>query len=80
MRQASFDNHTTTDDHLMHITGVAEDQTGAKFYYTKNSWGTKDKKYGGYWYLSLPYIRLKTIAIMVHKNAIPSEIKIKLGM
>ena len=80
MRQETFNNHTTTDDHLMHITGIAEDQTGAKFYYTKNSWGTKDKKYDGYWYLSTPYVELKTIAIMVHKNAIPAEIKTKLGM
>ncbi len=80
MRQGTFDNHTTTDDHLMHITGIAEDQTGAKFYYTKNSWGTTDRKYGGYWYMSLPYMQLKTIAIMVHKNTIPAEIKNKLGL
>ena len=79
MRQAAFDNHTTTDDHLMHITGLAKDQTGAKFYYTKNSWGTKDKKYNGWWYLSEPYVRLKTIAIMIHKNAVPAEIRTKLG-
>jgi bleomycin hydrolase len=59
----------------MHITGIAEDQTGAKFYYTKNSWGTRIKKYGGYWYMSQPYVRLKTIAIMVHKDAIPVDIK-----
>ncbi len=80
MRQESFDNYTTTDDHLMHITGLAKDQNGAKFYYTKNSWGTKDKKYDGYWYMSEPYVRLKTIAIMVHKDAVPAEIKNKLGM
>ncbi|MBI1936978.1 MAG: aminopeptidase [Ignavibacteriales bacterium] len=79
MRQATFDNHTTTDDHLMHITGLAKDQTGAEFYYTKNSWGTKDKKYNGWWYLSEPYVRLKTIAIMIHKNAVPAEIRTKLG-
>lgn len=79
MRQESFDNYTTTDDHLMHITGLAKDQTGAKFYYTKNSWGTKDRKYNGYWYMSEPYVRLKTIAIMVHKNAVPAEIRNKLG-
>lgn len=78
MRQATFDNQTTADDHLMNITGIAHDQTGAKFYITKNSWGTKDKKYGGYWYLSGPYVRLKTIAIMVHKSAIPPDIKAKL--
>lgn len=80
MRQESFDNHTTTDDHLMHLTGIAKDQNGTKFYYTKNSWGTKDKKYDGYWYMSEQYVRLKTIAIMIHKDAIPSEIKTKLGL
>ncbi len=80
MRQETFDNHTTTDDHLMHLTGIAKDQTGAKFYYTKNSWGIKDKKYDGYWYMSVPYVRLKTIAIMVHKDAIPAELKTKLGI
>jgi len=80
MRQETFDNYTTTDDHLMHLTGIAADQTGAKFYYTKNSWGTKDKKYDGYWYMSLPYVKLKTIAIMVHKDAVPAEIKTKIGL
>lgn len=80
MRQESFDNHTTTDDHLMHITGIAKDQNGNKYYYTKNSWGTKDKNYGGYWYVSEQYIRLKTIAIMVHKDVIPADLKTKLGL
>lgn len=80
MRQETFDNQTTTDDHLMHIVGLAKDQNGTKYYYTKNSWGTKDKKYGGYWYMSESYTRLKMIAIMVHKNAIPQEIKSKLGL
>lgn len=79
MRQETFDNRTTTDDHLMHITGLAKDQNGSKFYYTKNSWGTKDKKYDGYWYMSEPYVRLKTIAIMVHKDAMPAEIRTRLG-
>lgn len=80
MRQATFDNHTTTDDHLMHLTGTAKDQNGTKYYYTKNSWGTKDKKFDGYWYMSEPYVRLKTVAIMIHKDAVPQEIKTKLGL
>lgn len=80
MRQETFDNQTTTDDHLMHITGMAKDQRGYKFYYVKNSWGTKDKKYDGYWYMSEIYIRLKTIAIMVHKDAVPAWLKNKLKM
>jgi len=80
LRQKSFDDYTTTDDHLMHITGLAKDQAGTKFYYTKNSWGTKDKKYDGFWYMSEPFVRLRTVAIMVHKDAIPKEIREKLGL
>lgn len=80
MRQETFDNQATTDDHLMHITGMAKDHRGYKFYYVKNSWGTKDKKYNGYWYMSEIYIRLKTVAIMVHKDAIPGWLKNKLKM
>lgn len=80
MRQSTFDNYTTTDDHLMHLTGLAKDQNGTKYYYTKNSWGTKDKKYDGYWYMSESYVRLKTVAIMIHKSAIPPDIKTKLGL
>ncbi|KAF0142855.1 MAG: aminopeptidase C [Stygiobacter sp.] len=80
MRQETFDNQTTTGDHLMHITGMARDQRGYKFYYVKNSWGTKDKKYDGYWYMSEIYARLKTVAIMVHKNAVPAWLKNKLKM
>lgn len=80
MRQETFDNQTTTDDHLMHIVGLAKDQYGTKYYYTKNSWGTKNKKYNGYWYISESYARLKMIAIMVHKDAVPKDIKEKLKL
>jgi len=79
MREETFNNFQTTDDHLMHLTGIAEDQQGTKFYYTKNSWGTK-YKYGGYWYLSESFVKLKTIAIMVHKDALPEVIKTRLGI
>lgn len=80
MRQKAFDNFDVTDDHLMHLVGVAENQNETKFYLTKNSWGTKDKKYDGYWYMSENYVRLKTVAIMVHVESIPKEIRKKLGV
>jgi len=79
LRQKEFDNFQTTDDHLMHIVGLAKDQRGTEYFYTKNSWGTK-RGYEGYWYMSESYVRLKTIAIMVHKNAIPQKIREKLGI
>lgn len=79
LRELTFNNYTTTDDHLMHITGIAHDQNNTKFYYTKNSWGT-DQTNGGFIYLSAPYVKLKTVAIMVHKNAIPKEIAQKMKL
>lgn len=79
MRLESFNDFSTTDDHLMHITGLATDQAGTKFWLTKNSWGITGK-YAGYWYMSDAYTKYKMIAIMVHKNAIPKDIKSKLGI
>jgi len=77
MRTRTFDNFSTTDDHLMHIVGLAHDQKGTKFYLTKNSGGS-DRPYQGYVYLSRSFFRLKTTAVMIHKDALPSEIKDKL--
>ena len=80
MRQTEFDNFQTTDDHGMHFTGIAKDQNGNKYYYVKNSWGTDGSPYKGYFYASEAYVRLKTMDIMVHKNAIPKDIRKKLGI
>jgi bleomycin hydrolase len=79
-REAGYDNRQTTDDHLMHVTGIAKDQNGTKYYITKNSWGAERKSYGGYLNMSENYVRAKTISILVNKNAIPPEIKTKLGI
>lgn len=79
MRQEAFDNYQTTDDHGMHITGMAEDQDGNEYYLVKNSWGTDGNDYEGYFYASKPFVAYKTIDIMVHKDAIPNIIKEKLG-
>ncbi len=80
MRQKTFDNFETTDDHLMHIIGIAHDQKGTKFYYTKNSGGIVDRENDGYVYMSGSYVLLKTIAIMINKEALPKKIKRKLGL
>ena len=78
LRQAAFDSQETTDDHAMHIIGTAKDQNGTPYYKIKNSWGPYNS-YDGYFYASIPYIQFKTTAILVHKNAVPQELRKKLG-
>jgi bleomycin hydrolase len=80
MRQAAFDNFSATDDHLMHITGIVTDQNGKRYFRTKNSWSAESNNSGGYLNMSEAYFRLNTIAVMVHKDAIPKEIRKKLGI
>ncbi len=80
MRQSGYENSVTTDDHLMHLTGIVKDQNGTKYYVTKNSWGTGGNPFGGYLNMSESYVRAKTIFIMVNRNSIPPAIKTKLGI
>lgn len=77
LRQEAFDNYETQDDHGMHIVGLAKDQSGKEYYIVKNSWGDKND-YKGYIYVSKAYVLYKTTAILVHKDAVPGEIRGKL--
>lgn len=80
MRQMAFDNFSATDDHLMHITGIVKDQNGKRYFRTKNSWSAESNAFGGYLNMSESYFRLNTIAILVHKDGIPKDIRKKLGI
>ena len=79
MRQEGYDRKTTTDDHGMHIYGLAQDQNGTKYFMVKNSWG-ESGKYKGIWYASETFVKFKTLNIVVHKDALPKDIKKKLGI
>lgn len=79
-RQAGFDSHETTDDHLMHLTGYYNDPDGNGYFQFKNSWGTSAGPFNGYLYMSDTYFRMKTVSIMVHKEAIPEHLRQKLGL
>ncbi len=80
MRQLAFDNYQTTDDHGMVITGKAVDQNGTNYFYIKNSWGTDYNNLGGFFYASEAFVAYKTLSFGVHKDAIPKELKKKLGL
>ena len=79
MRQAAFDNYTTTDDHGMHIIGLAKDQTGKEYYIVKNSWG-ETNDYKGFLFVTKNFVKYKTTALLVNKGGIPAEIAKKLGV
>ena len=78
-RQKAFDNYETTDDHGMHITGVAKDQNGKEYYIVKNSWGLSND-YKGYMYMTKEFMKYKATGIMLHKNAVPKAIAKKLAI
>lgn len=76
-RQEEFENYNTTDDHLMHITGLVQDQNGKEYYKVKNSWGSTGERIGnsGYIYMSKAFFKLKTISVLVHKDALTETLK-----
>ena len=78
-RQLAYDNWETTDDHGMQIYGIAKDQNGTEYYMVKNSWGEAGT-YKGLWYVTKAFVRYKTMNIVVHKNAIPKDIRKKLNI
>ncbi|MBN2667232.1 MAG: hypothetical protein JXR67_12030 [Bacteroidales bacterium] len=73
-RQFRFSNHTTTDDHGMHIVGYAE-KDGKDWYMLKDSGaGSKNNdpnaREWGYYFFSEGYVKLKMMDFMVHKDAV----------
>ena len=78
MRQDAYDSWETTDDHGMQIFGTATDQNGKKYYMIKNSWGTMRSDYKGIWYVSEAFMQYKTNDVLVHKDALPKDIRKKL--
>ena len=79
LRQDRFDNWELTDDHGMLIYGVAKDQNGKEYYMVKNSWG-ETGDYKGVWYMTKTFIAANTMDFLVNKNAIPKDIRKKLGI
>ena len=79
MRQIAFDNFQTTDDHGMHIVGIAKDQNETEYYIVKNSWA-ESNLYDGYLYVSKAFFLYKTMNFIVHKDAIPADLRTKMGL
>ena len=77
IRQQLFENLTTQDDHLMHITGIEKTKSGKTFFIVKNSWGLVGP-YNGYINVSEAYFAINTISLVIPKAALNKGLVSKL--
>ncbi len=77
-RQLAFDSYETSDDHGMLLTGLAVDQDGGNYLKAKNAQGM-DESYQGYDYWSFARFKYKTLEVAMHKDALPRDLKARLG-
>ena len=77
-RQTAFENQNTLLDHMMHIVSVSKDKFGNKWYYIKNSWGDHSNSLGGFLFMREDYFKIRTVAIIVNRKAIPEDINKKM--
>ncbi len=71
-RQNMFEQLVTTDDHLMHLVGIAESSKGKPLFMVKNSYGEK-RSINGHLYTSENYFYNNTVCIILSKNAVSPE-------
>ncbi len=76
-RQRLFENLTTQDDHLMHITGTEKGKDGKLYFIVKNSWGDNGP-FKGYIKVSEAYLAMNTISIIVPRAGLPKTISDKI--
>ncbi len=70
-----FYNHTTTDDHGMHLIGYSV-KDGKTWYLIKDSDSeSRNSDHPGYDFFSSDYVKLKMLGIMLPKSAIPEIVK-----
>ena len=79
IRQALYENLTTQDDHLMHITGLEKSPEGKTFFIVKNSWGNIGPSHG-YINVSEAYFAINTISLIIPKAGLSKELLTKLGI
>jgi bleomycin hydrolase len=80
-RDIMFLSWQTFDDHAVHLIGTALDEKGAKFYKVKDSATPKDEEVTPFYnkeYLSENFVKSRVLFFMVNKNALPSDISVKL--
>lgn len=68
-RLSAFLSGKTTDDHMMHVVGLAHNQHGERFFIAKNSYG-RIGSFKGYIFLSEDYVKMKTLSILINNECL----------
>jgi len=72
-REQRFREKLTKDDHLMHIVGMTQ-SGGHDWFLVKDSWHDAwDGKHKGYFFYRGDFAKLKILAYLVHKDAVPAS-------
>jgi bleomycin hydrolase len=80
MRDTMFEDWRTSDVHLVHAVGIAEDEEGKKFYITKDSVTSDVGPYKSLKYFSENYVRAKALSYMINKDGLPDDLREILGI
>jgi bleomycin hydrolase len=80
MRDTMFEDWRTSDVHLVHAVGIAEDEEGKKFYTTKDSVTSDVGPNKSLEHFSENYVRAKVLSYMINKNGLPDDIREILGI
>ena len=74
-REYRFKKELTTDDHLMHIVGYKR-LNDKDWFLVKDSWRDAfEGQHKGYFFMTDDFVKLKILAYMIHKDAIPEIMK-----
>lgn len=69
-REMRFKNEATTDDHAIHLVGYTDLDNGRWYMIKDSGAGAFVGKNFGYYFYHEDYVRLKTMELMIHKDAV----------
>jgi len=74
-REFRFDNHTSEDDHGIHLVGY-QNYKGHDWFLVKDSGSSATKgKFSGYYFYRGDFVKLKMLTFMVHRDAVKDILK-----
>lgn len=82
-RDSLLESWRIEDSHLEHAVGIARDAQGKKFYKAKDSMGSVDDSkwpFHNVEYFSEGFLRSRVLFILVHKDGLPADVRVKLGI